>query len=239
LLRGLQEVIERDAVVGAWWGRYVIEEYAIAIILEGLRTDARERVMRRNLTYHAYRILTPFSAHVTMITLTGEDREGWCFSIGSACRETAAASWEKSLLEAIHGRHYVRYLKQQIAEGRSVLREVPTTFAEHAVWYSVYPDRLADTILGRTTVQGHTAFPPVHEDVGALVARLGPERPVLFRDMTPPALASDTLGWHVLRVFVPGLQPLHGHHHLPHLGGPLWAPRGWADYHAMPPHPFP
>ena len=33
LLRGLQEVIERDAVVGAWWGRYPIEEHAWSAVL--------------------------------------------------------------------------------------------------------------------------------------------------------------------------------------------------------------
>jgi len=62
---------------------------------------------------------------------------------------------------------------------------------------------------------------------------------VLFRSMTPPALATENLGWHVLRVAVPGLQPLHGHHAYAHLGGPLWSPRGLADWHAMLPHPFP
>jgi hypothetical protein len=62
---------------------------------------------------------------------------------------------------------------------------------------------------------------------------------VLFRSMTPPALATEGLGWHVLRVVVPGLQPLHGDHRLPHLGGPLWAPRGLADWNEMPPHPMP
>ena len=41
------------------------------------------------------------------------------------------------------------------------------------------------------------------------------------------------MGWHVLRVMVPGLQPLHGNHLLPHLGGPLWAPRGWKEWSAM------
>ena len=57
--------------------------------------------------------------------------------------------------------------------------------------------------------------------------------------MTPPGIAQAQLGWYVLRVVVPGLQPLHGDHRLPHLGGPLWAPRGLHDWAGMPPHPFP
>ena len=58
---------------------------------------------------------------------------------------------------------------------------------------------------------------------------------MLFRDLTPPGVARARLGWYVLRVLVPGLQPLHGHDALSHLGGPLWSPRGLADWAAEPP----
>jgi ribosomal protein S12 methylthiotransferase accessory factor len=239
LLRGLQEVVERDAVVGAWWGRYPLEEYAIAEVIDGLRPDARERLLRPNLTYRCFRVLGPFSAHVMLVTIAGEDREGCCFSAGSACRETAAAGWEKALLEAVHGRHYARYLKGRHAEGRLALGRWPTTFAEHAVWYSVHPRDLGRTVLARPQPRGADPYPPGVETTALLAQRLGPDRPVLFRSMTPPALAAEGLGWHVLRVVVPGLQPLHGNHLLPHLGGPLWSPRGLAEWGQMPPHPFP
>jgi ribosomal protein S12 methylthiotransferase accessory factor len=239
VLRGLQEVIERDAVVGAWWGRYAVEEYPLADILDGLREDARERIVRRNLTYHCYRITSPFSAHVTMVTVAGDDREGWCFSVGAACRETAAASWNKSLLEAIHGRYYVRYLKQEMAAAGGKHGAAPATFRDHAVWYTIQPQLLKLTMLGQHQPRGADPFPSGEETVAQLAEKLGPERPVLFRSLTPPALATEDLGWHVLRVVVPGLQPLHGDHRLPHLGGPLWAPRGLAEWRAMPPHPMP
>jgi ribosomal protein S12 methylthiotransferase accessory factor YcaO len=233
----LQEVIERDAVVGAWWRRYAVAEYPIADILDGLGEDARARIVRPNLTYRCYRIASPFSAHVTMVTVAGDDREGWCFSVGAACRETAAASWNKSLLEAIHGRYYVRYLKQEMAAAPA--HAGPGSFRDHAVWYTIQPELLHMTMLGQVQPFGREPFSGAKETVASLAERLGPERPVLFRSMTPPALATEDLGWHVLRVVVPGLQPLHGDHLLPHLGGPLWAPRGLADWSSMPPHPMP
>ncbi len=34
VLRGLQEVIERDAVIGAWFGRYRVAEYHANVVLE-------------------------------------------------------------------------------------------------------------------------------------------------------------------------------------------------------------
>jgi thiazole/oxazole-forming peptide maturase SagD family component len=239
LLRGLVEVIERDAVVGALWGSYELQEFNITDVLDGLRPDARQRVLRPNLTYRCFRIVSPFSDHVMIVTLTGEDREGFCFSIGTACRETAAASWNKALLEAIHDRHYVRFLKQQIADGKLQLGQWPTNFAEHAVWYGVHPHEIERTIFAAECARGRKPFRGEVETVAKLAERLGPDRPVLFRSLTPQALASEDLGWHVLRVVVPGLQPLHGNHLLPHLGGPLWSPRGLATWREMPPHPMP
>ncbi|MCC6416816.1 MAG: YcaO-like family protein [Gemmataceae bacterium] len=236
LLRALQEVIERDAVIGAWWGRYPVEEWEAAEILTRLG-ERGARVRRPNLRYRCYRVATPFSAHVTLATLEGEDREGCCFSIGSACRATRAESWAKAILEAIHGRQYVRYLKQTYRQRRPP--RVPRTFAEHAVYYSLHPDELRRTALHAPTPRRDDPENARTEEVAALAERLGPGRPVLFRSMTPPQLAQEGLDWRVVRVLVPGLQPLHGDHRLPHLGGPLWAPRGLAEWGTIPPHPFP
>jgi ribosomal protein S12 methylthiotransferase accessory factor len=236
LLRGLQEVIERDAIMGAWWGRYAIEEHAETDVLAHLGDDIRARIVRPNLRYRWLSIATPFSAHATMVTLEGKDREGYCFSIGSSCRETRGAGWQKSLLEAIHGRHFVRHLKTQ-----STVGHCPASFADHAVYYSMHPERLRDTVLMQPCIKPASERCGLagYEPLDTLLAKLGPDRPVLFRSMTPSALASEQLGWQVLRVLVPGLQPLHGHHAYPHLGGPLWQPRGLRDWHALPPHPFP
>jgi ribosomal protein S12 methylthiotransferase accessory factor len=236
LLRGLQEVIERDAGLGAWWGRYPLEEHEAEQVFAGLDLALPPRFLRPNLRYRFYRIATPFSAHVTLVTLEGDDHEGYCFSSGAACRETRSASWLKSLLEAVQGRHYVRYLKQQL-QGGGV--DVPASFAEHAVYYSLHPDRLAATVLRQAARPSNDAEADRLEDVALLGERLGSERPVLFRLLTPPGLATARLEWYVLRVLVPGLQPLHGDHALPFLGGPLWAPRGLKDWTDMPPHPFP
>jgi thiazole/oxazole-forming peptide maturase SagD family component len=238
LLRGLQEVIERDAVLGAWWGSYPLEEWGQAEVLGSLGPDVAERVLRPNLRYRFYRVGSPFSAHVTVVTVAGEDREGFCFSAGSACRETRGQSWTKAILEAVHGRHYVRYLKGLRPEGGS-LPGAPADFAEHAVYYSYYPGRLGSTVLERAGSPAPEAGRDVREGLPELLERLGQDRPVLFRSMTPPGVAQEVGDWHVLKVIVQGLQPLHGDDHFPHLGGPLWSPNGLADWSATPPHPFP
>jgi ribosomal protein S12 methylthiotransferase accessory factor len=235
LLRGLQEVIERDGLVGAWWGSYSLEEHEPEAVWQTLLPDQPGRLLRPNLTYRFFRVVTPFSSHVTIVTLAGEDREGFCFSVGSACRESRLASWTKAILEAVQGRHYVRHIKARLADPIAL----PTDFAGHAVYYSFRPDRLGETAFARATKGGTTVDEFAVEGTAALIERLGPERRAYFRDLTPPSLRAVKLDYQVLRVLVPGLQPLHGHHQLPYLGGSLWHPRGVADYDAIPPHPFP
>src|SRR5262249_8359167 len=136
LLRGLQEVIERDALVGAWWGRYPLAEYDVEEVFSLLDRRIPDRLRRPHLRYRCYWIDTPFSAHVTVATVQGEDREGYLFVAGSACRETRQASWAKALLEAVQGWHHVRHLKP-VLNGR-VSAAGPTDFAGHAVYYALY-----------------------------------------------------------------------------------------------------
>jgi thiazole/oxazole-forming peptide maturase SagD family component len=235
LLRGLQEAIERDAVVGVWWDRYRLEEWDGRTVLDALGTEIAERLRRPNLRYRAFRVASPFSAHVTVVTLEGEDREGACFSVGSACRETRRESWLKALLEAVQGRHYVRHLKRERGATSGELLD----FADHALYYSLHPERLPETVLHRAKPATADAEESTVEDSAVLTGRLGEGRPVLFRNVTPPMIAQEVGDWYVLKVLVPGLQPLHGNARYPHLGGPLWAPRGLADFAPLPPHPFP
>ncbi|MBA3501802.1 MAG: YcaO-like family protein [Myxococcota bacterium] len=212
------EVIERDALVGAWWGSYRLVE------VDDPRIDP-ERLARKNLRYRWYRVLTPRAAHVTIVTVEGEDREGYVFSIGSACRLDRRASFAKAALEAVQGRHYVRYLLTTTSDV-----DPPTSFAEHAAFYSRHPKRLADTVLANASRASH-ATGDAPESLASIIARL-PK--AAFRHATPPALVDH--GYVVMRVIVPELQPLHGDHRLPFLGG-LWN-RPLADWATMPPHPF-
>jgi len=235
LLRGLQEVIERDAVMGAWWGSYAIKEWDTATVFRLVGAELTKRLARPNLRYRCYSVDSPFSTHVTVVTLEGEDREGYCFSIGSACRATRRESWLKAILEAVQGRHYVRYLLRE----RPQQSGPPLDFAEHAMYYSLHPERLAETVLCGAKPAQPAEQDNTLEDLAALVEKLGSERPVLFRNVTPLGVAQEIGDWYVLKVLVPGLQPLHGDSRYPHLGGTLWAPRTFADWAATPPHPFP
>jgi ribosomal protein S12 methylthiotransferase accessory factor len=238
LLRGTQEVIERDALMGGWWGRYPVEEWPAEATLSQLGDELRERVERPNLRYRFYRIRSPFSEHVTLVSQTGLDEEGMVFSVGSACRETRKASWRKSLLEALQGRHCVRRLLRIAQTSGSVALSEPRTFFQHALTYTLAPERLSETILEKATTPLAAVVSEIPESLAVLRTRLGPDHPILFRHITPPGLHRPCDTWIVLRVLIPGLQPMHGDHRLPFLGGPLWQPRPVVEWQIIPPHPF-
>ncbi len=219
------EVIERDALVGAWWRRYPLVELPLDAVHDLLGDELVHRLRRPNLRYRWYRVDTPRAAHVTIATIEGDDREGRVFSIGSACRLERRASLAKAALEAVQGRHYVRYL---MTTTRTV--DVPTSFAEHAVYYSQHPARLRETCLVGAAIASAADAPT--ETFAEIVARLPP---IAVRHGTPPALIDH--GVVVVRVIIPELQPLHGDHRLPFLGGPMWD-RPIADWATTPPHPF-
>jgi ribosomal protein S12 methylthiotransferase accessory factor len=235
LLRGVQEIIERDGVLGAWWGSYPLEEWPARSVLDALPPAVPPRILRPNLSYRFYRVRSPFSAHVTLVTLEGEDEDGYSFRMGTACRETRQRSWLKSILEAVQSIPYIRYLKTLHRPGADPIT-VPADFHEHALYYSLHRERLSETVLASAEPPELTEEP---ESLTVLQQRLGPDRPILFRNLTNPAIASEVRDWYVLRVLVPGLQPLHSDHRVPFLGGPLWRPRGLAEWAAIPPHPFP
>ncbi len=238
LLRGAQEVIERDALVGGWWGVYPVEEWPVETVRELLGSEIWQRVDRPNLSYRFYHIRSPFSAHVTLVSVCGHDLEGWVFSVGSACRETRRESWLKSLLEAVQGRHCVRRLLAQWHEDGRPARDIPTTFFEHALFYAVRSDLLHQTVLEQSSTPTSDPNSDAVERLRDLQTKLGSDHPILFRNLTPPGLATPPLDWFVLRVVIPGLQPLHGDHRLPFLGGELWQGRDCNEWAKIPPHPF-
>ena len=233
---GAREVIERDALMGMWLGAYPLHEWDASEVFAAFGPEKTARVNRPNLTFRFFRIEAPFSRNVTVVTVSGEDTVGWCFSAGAACRGDLAESFEKAMLEAVQGRIYVRYLTQN--EETEVVRErMPASFGEHAVFYSVHPEQLAQTPFARATPETNlTRFPS--ENLLAISDRLGPSRPILYRLTTPSMISALDPTWHVVKVVIPGLQPMHGAHQLPFLGGPHWAGRSWDDWSTITPHPF-
>lgn len=235
VLRGLQEVLERDAMVRAWWGEFPIEELDPDRTWAQLGPSLARRAQRPHLRYRFLRIVSPHCSHAVVVTTHGAERDGEVFSTGSAVRETRAAAIEKALLEALQGRHYVRYQLRQgpVAASPDVS---PRDFSEHVLHYTRHPERLAQTVFGTEMADEEAHARERTEPLEALVERLA--GPALVRLMTPPAVSRAAPDWLVVRVVVPGLVPLHADHRFAHLGHPFWRDRPYDEWLQHPPHPF-
>jgi ribosomal protein S12 methylthiotransferase accessory factor len=99
-----------------------------------------------------------------------------------------------------------------------------TTFADYARFYTSHPqyrhalDRwwnTPDSVRWDCCLGAKSVDEPPLSDLLGRIASAGYDS--LCVDLTPPDLAP--LGFRVVRALIPGLQPLHGNHAWPHLGG--------------------
>jgi ribosomal protein S12 methylthiotransferase accessory factor len=251
VLRGVCEVIERDALALCWLGGLApprIPQPSLPDEAAGLLPPYDETV--------TYDLTSDVGVPVVWIVCRGKGPRGPLLSVGSACHLDARRAVRKAALEASQDRVFVRELveldpKWQPRDDFSNL----TDFSLHARLYSVRPD-LADEAL--RFLDGNpecTECKPLAacadsdaaQDRRAVVRRLVEAgHDGAWVDLTPEPAAD--LGLHVVKVVVPSLLPLHGHHLLPYLGHPRLVhrraamPRATVRHaHAVwpYPHPFP
>ena len=216
LLRATQELIERDAYMATWLHGLVPPRATLC-------STYTQPVAERDGWVAVFDITPVYSSHsVAMVVgnlpMAGAPR----VSLGLACR----AQWDEAVDKA-----YLEWSQGVIFAGHRCRRE-PTlgfssasdvrNFDDHAVYYTVHPDRWEDLpfmkkgpsqVLARTTAED-----PIDPTLEALVNRLESHSVRLYyRDLTLIDLAQIDL--RVVRVLTPDLTPIHSDHRWPHLGG--------------------
>jgi ribosomal protein S12 methylthiotransferase accessory factor len=246
--RGLQEVIERDALMTAWLHGLAPTRLALPVHfgdrIASLGADIR--VLDLTPAYSPW----PVVGVCGSLPWRGRPRIG----LGAACRPTYAAAVEKAFLEWSQATVFVGV---QMAFNRLQTYESPdnvTTFEDHALYYSAhphewqnvpfmralttnpFPKEFFDLRVGqKETDQAETDSEEAdseetgNEDSAAsrierAVARLNQHNlTVLTIDLTIPEVRD--LGVYVSRVLVPGLVSVNPDHRWPYLGGTAPASR--------------
>lgn len=227
---GLCEVIERDAVSLMWLGQLVPARVDLTDAHPpselGFLLDALQRAKFR---WAIFDLSSDLQVPVYAVLLEGYSPLGLVVSFGSACHPDPWQAITKALVEAAHGRMYVKSLMRENphwSPGRGFRKVV--SFADHARFYSSCPQhrhmlerwwkspaRVKMRDMSRRPLESAAS---AETQVNQLADRLRAGRfDVLIVDLTTPDL--EPLNLHVVRVVVPGLQPLHGDHRWPHLGG--------------------
>lgn len=216
LLRGTEELIERDALMTTW-----VHGVAARRIPMPERLDAL--VAAKGGDAAAFDLTPSWSPHPVIavagsLPLRGRKRR----ALGCACRSDAAAALEKAWLEWVQGTLFAGYEVTRDPD-RVLLAEDVRTFEDHGVFYSLSGSRWDELPLwnGPATYMSANA-PWTGVDDGtqlrSLHARLRAAGVRLFhRELTTPDVAG--LGMRVVRVLSPDLVPIHVDHRAPYLGG--------------------
>lgn len=217
LLRAVEELIERDALVTTWLhGLGGREVTGTPWHREADDVGARIRVFD----------LTPrFSPHpVAVVTgsfpLAGRPRH----SLGAACRARWDDAVEKAFLECCQGVMFAGHLVHRDPGAVRLEPDDVRDFDAHAAFYTARPERWADLPLFTAAVpvqpppDAPAADAPAGEQLRAMADALRSAGiRLLSRELT--TVEANQLGVRVVRVASPELTPIHHDHRWPFLGG--------------------
>lgn len=217
LLRAIEELIERDALMISWLhsvpGRQVALPAPCADSVAAL--GGHVTCIDATPAYSPH----PVALVAGSLALRGRDR---C-SLGAACRGTWEAAVEKAFLEWAQGVFFAgEYLAHHPGLRFGSYDDVDT-FDAHAVYYTTAPEQWAKVPL----LHGEAGPAPVSDEPPARTARTQLERLVerlrgegvrlWYRDLTTADLRH--VGLHAVRALSPDLTPIFCHPRHPFLGG--------------------
>jgi ribosomal protein S12 methylthiotransferase accessory factor len=240
LLRGLQEIIERDALMVTWLHAIPGGQRPLDV---GYRAPVEERgglAICIDAT-PAYSVF-PVAIVTGSLPLRGHPR----ISLGAACRATWDEAVEKAYLEWVQGIVFAgQYYAYHPSVRYGTYRDVKT-FDDHAVYYTVHPQEWQKVALirgqqathGPPSARGQTTAQLLAEALAQLRAH---QVRIYYRDLTTPDLRQ--MGLAVMRVLSPDLTPIHCDQAFPFLGGKtadvLWR-YPWAEHQQLTfPNPLP
>jgi ribosomal protein S12 methylthiotransferase accessory factor len=224
LLRGICEVVERDAFSLGWLNRLPLPELDIESNPKVSKTY-HGRFARRNLEYRLYQMITDLPIPAVLCLVVDHATDPPMICTGGAASPDPIEATLKALIEAAQTREWAKFMGKQpkptIVE--SDYSNI-TDFEKHVFLYA-YGDMMeAVEFLFSTEAKTSISDLPnlagsdeksALERVVAEIARVGHE--VLYVDLT--TLDVEQCGYRVVKVFIPGMQPLEGDHTHRFLGG--------------------
>jgi ribosomal protein S12 methylthiotransferase accessory factor len=240
LLRALQEVIERDALVTTWIhgipGRQIKLDNSYTEEVKEKRGEALCIDATPEYSSH------PVALVAGCLPLRGKKR----ISLGAACRETWEEAVEKAYLEWVQGIMFAGYYSSFHPHLEYRTFDDVKTFDDHAVFYTVHPEMWKKVPLTRgeqfEQKNKYLESSSARESIEKLIRRLKNNNVrIYYRELTTVDLRQ--IGAYVFRVLSPDLTPIHFRQKYPFLGGntnKVYWRYPWArKYKLLFPNPYP
>jgi ribosomal protein S12 methylthiotransferase accessory factor len=225
ILSGIGEVVERDALCCFWMNRLPVPHVEIDEDCP-IYDSFKEKLERPGLKYYVCDVTTDLGIPVFFTLLIGGSNLGRMVNAGSQANPATYQAALKSLVEAAHGRPYVRYIMREQPNWKySPDFSTVRNFQDHAAFYTRAPQEFhaLDFItrprpVKRLSEMKDLSTGSVLGDIEFYLSRLAEhDLDVIAVDLTTPDI--EEVGFKVARVIVPGLQLLHGDRKM-FLGGP-------------------
>jgi ribosomal protein S12 methylthiotransferase accessory factor len=222
ILSGIYEVVERDALMITWLNRLPRAKIDIHSIHHAGIQERIQRLQEANLEPYFFDITTDIKITSVLLVLVARNSTIPVLTVTAATHADPARALEKVIDEGVATRKYCVSLFKGGIPKEIDFQDFSkiTTFEDHLLLYA-YPEMAQhlDFLLGSKAVikfrelQARYQLNHSLKDVKALFSIKGMD--VLVSDLTTSDI--EEAGFKVVRVLIPGLQPLSQNHNIRYL----------------------
>ena len=212
-LAGLLELIEHDAYMIMWFNQLTLPRLSLDSVSKMSHSLATliEDCKRYQLTVHAIPMITDAPTHAICVVVEDHSGSKPRFTVGLRAHNKLALCIEKALLEALRARiHYRSTVSARLLDSKTPITQI-THGQRVAYWaFEKHASHLQFLITG---TQIDAEINPWEQDTDKEhLARLlnwcrGRQYECVSVSLSTPK--NNPLAWHVEKIIVPDLQPLH------------------------------
>jgi len=243
LLRALQELIERDALMMTWLHSVPARSIKVP-------SKYSEKVEELGGEMWVFDLTPKYSPFPVIAVAGGIPKRGkWRYSLGVACRETWSSALEKAFLEWNQGVLFAGIYEKHVDASNIIDPYKVKSFDEHAIFYTLHPELWHSLPMFRNTEKIYEVSlkgKEINTEDALKLAKKAFRKNnirIFYRDLT--TIDADQLGIRVVRATSPDLAPIFAHQEWPlisNLSKKLHNRYPWADYKLefpnLMPHPL-
>ena len=216
LLRAIQELIERDALMMTWL-------HSLAARAISVPEKYEQEIKRLGGEVWAFELTPSYSPFPVIAVAGGIPKKGkWRYSLGVACRDTWQSALDKAYLEWNQGVLFAGIYEKYVDTSYITKNYALKTFDEHAIYYTLHPEQWSQVPMFKNKhMINPVAMPgsPINVENALIQAKKAFKKHSIrlyYRDLT--TVDARQLGLSVVRATSPDFANIFAHQEWPLLG---------------------